>query len=373
MDALKIYGSSSSQGQKLKDMMEDVRVRTMVNVKFNIQHIVLRVLFMQLGMSFTVSVFAYFFTQGQISSSILIAILFLIGELFTPVGKLAVFYHMAFDGVITSNSIAEFLNENLIVKDEGTKELTEAPQKIKFKNISFAYEDKEALFNNLNLAINRGEHIALVGESGSGKTTIFNLLLRFFDVKDGEILFDNCNIKEYKLKELRKLIAYVSQDTYLFHGTIKENLLLANPKATEEELISATKSANIHSFIESLPEGYDSFVGERGVNFSGGQRQRISIARALLKNAPVILLDEATASVDSENEEAIKNALDILLENKTSITIAHRLNTIEYADKIIVLSKGKIVEEGTHTELMTNKAAYYNLLKAQNITKIGEN
>nr|WP_245608942.1 ATP-binding cassette domain-containing protein [Treponema putidum] len=207
--------------------------------------------------------------------------------------------------------------------------------------------------------------LAVAGESGSGKTTIINLLLRFYEPTNGSIYINGTDIKDLTLKSLRSLITVVSQETYLFNGTIKENLLHANEDADEKKLIDACKAANIHSFIQSLPEGYNTKVGERGLNFSGGQRQRIAIARAVLKNSPIVVLDEATSSVDTENENEIKQSLNHLLRNRTSITIAHRLNTIENSDRILVLHRGEIVEEGSYKELILKDGYYKKLVEAQ--------
>ncbi|EGY79883.1 ABC superfamily ATP binding cassette transporter, ABC/membrane protein [Peptoniphilus indolicus ATCC 29427] len=217
----------------------------------------------------------------------------------------------------------------------------------------------------MSFKIKKLEKIAIVGESGSGKTTLINLLLRFYDPDKGKIYYNNIDIKDIPLEVLRKQVAVVSQDTYLFNGTIMENLKLAKEDASMDELISACKAAKIHDFISGMEEGYLTFVGEMGLNLSGGQRQRIAIARALLKNAPLIILDEATSSVDIENEKAIQESLDILLKNKTSITIAHRLSTIKNVDRILVLKDGEIVEEGKHKELIKNKKEYYKLILAQ--------
>lgn len=190
-------------------------------------------------------------------------------------------------------------------------------------------------------------------------------MLRFYDPDSGALYFDSTDIRTLPLADVRSLISCVSQDTYLFHGTIRENLLLARSTASDEELIQAAQQANIHRFIETLPLGYDSLVGERGINFSGGQRQRLSIARALLKNAPIILLDEATSGIDEGNEHEIQESLAVLLRGKTTITIAHRLSTIEAADRIVVLQNGRIVEEGTHRDLLEKRGSYYTFIEAQ--------
>lgn len=370
MDTLKAYHIGQRQGDKLKRMMADLKIRTMKNVKCNIEHIGIRIFFSNIGKYFSLLLAAYLAVQGTISLRIPIIFLYIIAEVFRPVIKLAILYHSAFEGITTSRTIAEFLREPLLVNDMGTTALRNPPKVITFSNITFSYKGKNAeqpvpIFSDFNLSLRQGEHLALVGKSGAGKTTLFNLLLRFYDPDSGALYFDSTDIRTLPLADVRSLISCVSQDTYLFHGTIRENLLLARSTASDEELIQAAQQANIHRFIETLPLGYDSLVGERGINFSGGQRQRLSIARALLKNAPIILLDEATSGIDEGNEHEIQESLAVLLRGKTTITIAHRLSTIEAADRILVLQNGRIVEQGAHRDLLEKRGSYYTFIEAQ--------
>jgi ABC-type multidrug transport system fused ATPase/permease subunit len=238
--------------------------------------------------------------------------------------------------------------------------------KMEFKNVSFSYsEDAELALSNVNMGIKAGKTVAIVGRSGSGKSTMVNLLLRFFDVNSGEIYIDDIDIRDYNLSYLRDQIAVVFQDTYLFYGTVEKNLLMAKPDATKEEIVAATKAANAHSFIEKLPNGYNTVVGERGATLSGGEKQRIAIARAILKDAPVLVLDEATSNVDVESERLIQKAMTNLTRNRTTVIIAHRLSTIENADKIYVLNKGNVTERGTHSVLINNDGEYANLVRTQ--------
>lgn len=232
---------------------------------------------------------------------------------------------------------------------------------IDFINAAFHYNEQDDILNNFNLKIRKGEKIAIVGETGVGKTTISKLIPRFYDLNRGQLLIDDIDIKKLDLSLLRKSIGYVQQDVFIFYGTIEENIRYGNINATFEEVIEAAKSANIHDFIMTLPDGYQTITGERGVKLSGGQKQRISIARLFLKNPPIIILDEATSSLDNITEKLIQEAFDRLLANKTSIIIAHRLSTIKNSDRIIVLGKDGIIEEGTHSELI-NKDGYYNRL-----------
>ncbi|OLA10704.1 MAG: thiamine ABC transporter permease [Coprobacillus sp. 28_7] len=234
---------------------------------------------------------------------------------------------------------------------------------IEFKDVCFSYSHKKEkdVITNFNLHIETGEKIALVGETGVGKTTISKLIPRFYDVDEGEILVDGINVKDYNLDNLRNAIGHVEQDVFVFYGTIKENILFGKPQATMDEIISASKKAQIHDFIMTLPKGYDTLTGERGVKLSGGQKQRIAIARLFLKNPKILILDEATSSLDNITEKQIQQAFDELSQGKTTIIIAHRLSTIKNADEIIVISKEEIIERGKHDELITKNGYYAKL------------
>ena len=237
---------------------------------------------------------------------------------------------------------------------------------IEFKNLSFEYEESEGLvLSNINFKINKGEVVAIVGPSGAGKSTIADLIPRFYDPKDGEILIDQENIKKLSLASLRKNMGIVTQDVILFNDTIKNNIAYAQPKATMESIINACKAANALEFIEKIPEGFDAIIGERGVKLSGGQKQRIAIARALLKNPPILILDEATSSLDTESEKKVQTAIEALLQDRTALIIAHRLSTVQNANKIITIEKGRISEIGTHDELYSNDGLYRKLYDIQ--------
>jgi ATP-binding cassette subfamily B protein len=238
---------------------------------------------------------------------------------------------------------------------------------IRFEEIMFAYPDTpdDKLFNNLNLTIKPGEKLGLVGSSGGGKTTITKLLLRFLDIEKGKILIDGQSISEITQEDLRSSIAYVPQEPLLFHRTLKENISYGSHGASDKEITAIAKKANAHEFIKDLPDGYDTLVGERGVKLSGGQRQRIAIARAMIKNAPILVLDEATSALDSESESLIQDALWKLMEGRTAIVIAHRLSTVQKMDRIIVLENGSIVEQGSHRELIRKQGKYADLWNRQ--------
>jgi ATP-binding cassette, subfamily B, bacterial MsbA len=238
---------------------------------------------------------------------------------------------------------------------------------IQLKNISFKYKNDYVL-KDFSLTIPKGKSVALVGQSGSGKSTLANLIPRFYDVNQGDILIDGINIKDIKKKSLRELMGLVTQESILFHDTVKNNIKLGVDQATDNEVIEASKIANADEFIKELPQQYDNNIGDSGNTLSGGQKQRLSIARAVLKNPPIMILDEATSALDTESEQLVQKALEKMMENRTSIVIAHRLSTIQKADTIVVIQKGKIVEQGKHEELLAKKAAYYKFVNMQSLS-----
>ncbi len=237
-------------------------------------------------------------------------------------------------------------------------------QNISVNNISFAYEN-ETVLKDFSLQIEKGKTVALVGQSGSGKSTIANLLTRFYDVNEGQIKIDNVDVRDFDLQNLRALMGLVTQDSILFNDTIKNNMLLGKPDATDHEIIDALKVANAYEFVQNLPEGIHTNIGDSGNKLSGGQKQRLSIARAVLKNPPIMILDEATSALDTESERLVQEALENMMQNRTSVVIAHRLSTIQKADNIVVMQKGMIVEQGTHDELLTKNGMYAKLVEMQ--------
>jgi subfamily B ATP-binding cassette protein MsbA len=232
---------------------------------------------------------------------------------------------------------------------------------IKFNNLSFSYDGKAEALKNINLTVKAGEVIALVGTSGGGKTTLVNLIPRFFDATSGSITIDDHDLRDVTMESLRSQIAIVSQQTILFNDTVKSNIAYGDPNRSMDEIIAAAKAAHALDFINELPEGFDTVIGESGARLSGGQQQRISIARALLKNAPILILDEATSALDTESEREVQKALENLMKDRTTFVIAHRLSTIRNADRIIVIQDGRIVEEGPHQTLIANKGVYQML------------
>jgi subfamily B ATP-binding cassette protein MsbA len=254
--------------------------------------------------------------------------------------------------------------ENVIVENPNAIDKKSFEDKISLKNINFRYENENVL-KNFSLEIPKGKTVALVGQSGSGKSTIANLLTRFYDVNEGDITIDNINIKDIKTKSLRDLMGLVTQDSILFNDTIRGNIALGKPDATDEEIIAALKIANAYEFVKDLPDGIYSNVGDSGNKLSGGQKQRLSIARAVLKNPPIMILDEATSALDTESERLVQQALENMMQNRTSVVIAHRLSTIQKADRIVVMQKGQIVEQGTHDELLVKNGMYSKLVSMQ--------
>ena len=264
-----------------------------------------------------------------------------------------------------TQALRDILEVPELIDQINAKELLVTHGKITFDNVKFHYKGTEPLFQNKSIEINAGQKVGLVGYSGGGKSTFVNLILRLYDVTDGAILIDGQDIRDVTQDSLRENIAMIPQDPSLFHRSLMENIRYGRADSTDEEVIEAAKKAHAHEFISTLPQGYDSLVGERGVKLSGGQRQRIAIARAILKNAPILILDEATSQLDSVTESLIQESLWELMQNKTTIVIAHRLSTLLHMDRILVFDKGKIVEDGTHSELLSRAGLYKYLWDAQ--------
>lgn len=268
-----------------------------------------------------------------------------------------------------AQEMTEILDDPVIVKDaDNAKHLVVDNGRVEFKNVIFWHRDsknEDAIFNNLNIEIQPGQRVGLVGRSGSGKTTLTKLLLRFDDIQEGQVLIDGQDISEVTQTSLRQSIAYVPQEPLLFHRSIRDNISYGRPHSSEEEIRAAARKANALDFIEKLPDGFDTLTGERGVKLSGGQRQRIAIARAILKDAPILVLDEATSALDTESERLIQDALKHLMQNRTAIVIAHRLSTVAGLDRILVLDNGKVIEDGSHTDLITRNGKYASLWNKQ--------
>lgn len=315
-------------------------------------------------MYFIIIVFGgYQMMNGRLEPGDMLAYIMYVTTLLATVKRIVEFTEQFQKGMTGIERFNEIMSiEAEIVDSPHAIDLTDVRGDIEFKNVSFRYNKKlDYVLKNFNLNIKAGKNIALVGPSGGGKTTVCALIPRFYDVSEGGIFVDGKNIKDFSLYSLRNNIGIVQQDVYLFSGTIMENIRYGKPQASEEEIIEAAKLASAYDFIMELEHGFDTYVGERGVKLSGGQKQRISIARVFLKNPPILILDEATSALDNNSEAVIQESLEVLSKGRTTITIAHRLTTIQNADMIVVMTADGIVEKGSHEELMENKAYYYNL------------
>lgn len=317
------------------------------------------------GLMYSVTIIAggLFLVYGKINAGDLVMYMLYVSTLIATIRRLVEFAEQFSQGITGIERFFEIMDTPIDIKDaEDAKELKVSGGEIEFDNVSFEYpDDHNRVLHELSLKIKSGENLALVGESGGGKTTMASLIPRFYDVTSGAVKIDGQDIKKVTMKSLRENIGIVQQDVYLFSGTVAENIAYGKPGATREEIIHAAKLAGADSFITELKDGYDSYVGERGVKLSGGQKQRISIARVFLKNPKILLLDEATSALDNESEILIENSLKKLSVGRTTLTIAHRLTTIQHADRIIVLGKTGIVEEGNHEQLLEKKGVYYRL------------
>ena len=303
--------------------------------------------------------------NDSLNATTFISFMALAYNILTPAKSISKSFYSLKKGDAAAERVIEILeSENAIEDTPYSTNINEFKSEIKFKNIDFSYS-RNFYLKDFSLEIKKGKSIALVGSSGSGKTTLVNLINRFYDIDSGKILIDNIEIKNIKLKSLRSLIGMVTQESILFNDTIKNNILIGDPAASEETIIKAAKIANAHEFIDSLPEKYLTNIGDGGNKLSGGQKQRLAIARAIIKNPPILILDEATSSLDSESEKSVQVALKNVMKNRTSIVIAHRLSTISNVDKIIVMEKGKIIESGTHKELLNTNSNYKKLVQIQ--------
>ncbi|AJP23106.1 TPA: SAV1866 family putative multidrug efflux ABC transporter [Staphylococcus aureus] len=322
-----------------------------------------------IGPIIVIGVGAYLAISGSITVGTLAAFVGYLELLFGPLRRLVASFTTLTQSFASMDRVFQLIDEDYDIKNGVGAQPIEIKQgRIDIDHVSFQYNDNEVpILKDINLSIEKGETVAFVGMSGGGKSTLINLIPRFYDVTSGQILIDGHNIKDFLTGSLRNQIGLVQQDNILFSDTVKENILLGRPTATDEEVVEAAKMANAHDFIMNLPQGYDTEVGERGVKLSGGQKQRLSIARIFLNNPPILILDEATSALDLESESIIQEALDVLSKDRTTLIVAHRLSTITHADKIVVIENGHIVEKGTHRELIAKQGAYEHLYSIQNL------
>lgn len=303
--------------------------------------------------------------HGEMTTGAFFSFIAALGMLYEPIKRLNKLNLLVQEGMAAAERIFQVLDEEPEVREiPGAKPLAPLSHSIELRNVSFRY-DREQVLHGVNLRISKGEVVALVGESGGGKTTLAHLIPRFFDPTEGQVLVDGCDVRGVTLGSLRGQIALVTQHTVLFNDTVRNNIAYGKPGASLEEIQAAAIAANAHGFISQLPDGYDTVIGESGVKLSGGERQRLCIARALLKDAPILILDEATSSLDSESEEEVQRALEVLMEGRTVLVIAHRLSTVRKAHRIVVLKGGRILEEGSHEKLLAGNGEYARLYRIQ--------
>lgn len=319
-----------------------------------------------LGFALVVAVGGILTLKGMATIGIIASFVNYSRQFSRPLNQLASLYNTIQSAIAGGERVFEIIDEVPDIEDkDSTIEIESLKGEVDFTNVNFEYKEDTPILKNINFQCNSGETIALVGPTGSGKTTIINLLTRFYDINDGDIKIDNLDIKEYNIKSLRNRVGVVLQDTYLFSGTIKDNIRYGRLDATDEEIVEAAKLANAHSFIKHLPQKYDTIVTSQGENLSHGQRQLLSIARVILSNPDILILDEATSNIDTRTELQIQKGLKNLMKGRTSFVIAHRLKTIEEADKILVIKNGEIIERGNHETLMQDQGFYHNLYVSQ--------
>ena len=304
--------------------------------------------------------------EKSLDGALFLAYITLAYNILTPAKAISKATYQVKNGMAAAERVFEIIDTPNVIRDtEHSKVIETFNNNISLKNVTFSYDGEREVLKNFNLEIPKGKMVALVGQSGSGKSTIANLLMRFYDVEHGEILIDNTNIKNIQLISLRDQLGLVTQDSIMFNGTIADNVKIGKQNATDNEVIEALRIANAYEFVQNLPQGIHTNIGDAGGKLSGGQKQRISIARAVLKNPPIMVLDEATSALDTESERLVQDALEKMMENRTSVVIAHRLSTIQKADMIVVMHHGEIAEHGTHDELLAKNGTYAKLVSLQ--------
>ena len=380
---IKIFNLKKIVSDKYEKESIDVLRKSMRRVKLNTRLNGVNTFMGYVNYSGMIIIGSFMVVSSQLTVGTLVAVVNLMGAFFRMFRKFGAFITQIQSCLACAERIFEVFDSpsedqiHAAVKLSTAESLKDQPSEIagqeepgeepvlEFKNIAFGYNDQVKVLDNFNLKVLKGQVVAVVGSSGSGKSTLFKLLMNFYEQTEGEIRMFNKAFSDYEQSRLRKMIAYVPQDNYLFSGTIKENIAFGKPGATEQEIIDAAVAAYANDFILKLPMGYDTEVGERGTHLSGGEKQRVAIARALLKDAPILLLDEATSSLDSESEQQIQKALEVLMKGRTTMVVAHRLSTIQNADRILVIDEGNICEEGKHDELLSMDKIYARLYNMQ--------
>ncbi len=365
IEIVKAFNTEEYERKRFRKANEEMFRIVMKNVKVQSLSNPVMEFIGALGVASIISLGGYLVIHGSMTEGEFFSFIASLMMLYDPIRKMNGLNALIQAGVAAGERIFQILDLPPEDVDRGGEiELREFRREIRYENVYFKYEDRW-IIRGVDMEIKRGEMVAIVGSTGSGKTTLVNLLPRFYEVTDGRITIDGIDIRKISLSSLRRNISVVTQQTILFNDTVKNNILYGNWGASFEDVVRAAKIANAHDFIMKLPEGYDTIIGEGGVKLSGGERQRISIARAVLKNAPILILDEATSSLDTESEREVQEAIERLMENRTSIVIAHRLSTVRRADRIYVIKDGKVVEVGNHEELLSLKGEYHRLYMLQ--------
>jgi len=368
ISVIKSFTTEKYETERVRSASQQYRDANFRAIRWSSVFIPVIRLFIALGFVITMLIGAYWILNdtGQFSLGSLAFFAMMIQRLLWPVTRLGAVFDEFERARASARRIFTLIDTpNQMFDPDVSENVPPAAGRIEFQNVYFEYKKGQPVLQDISLAIEAGQTIGIAGSTGGGKTTLIKLLLRFYDVTQGSILLEGIDLRQFARKELRQQIGLVSQEVYLFHGSSRENIAYGMPHCSEDDLVQAAQKAELHSFIEKLPDGYDTIIGERGIKLSGGQRQRLSIARTILKDAPILILDEATSAVDTETERAIQQNLNQLTRGKTAIIIAHRLSTIRHADRIVVLHAGRVAEQGTHEALLAQNGIYADLWRVQ--------